>query len=207
VCQAADVNDCQASQIAFCLDLIPATGFSGAKATQCTDAVGAAYSDADLTAAELKTVLLLAAPCDQLVRGPRTQGEVCSSRLECDAPGGFDCVFKDDDSTGTCQLPTRVGPGLDCSAPSAVCETGFYCNGENCIAGQDTGEACVTHRECGSTGFCSSGLCAERLAVDSACTIDEQCTSGLCYQISATDKVCTDRLRLSRTEPICEDLS
>ncbi len=205
-CQAGDVNDCQASQIAFCLELIPATGFSGARAAQCTDAVESAYSDADLTASELETVLRLAAPCDQLVRGPRTRDEVCSARLDCDAPAGFDCVFKDDDSTGTCQVPTRVGPGLDCSAASAVCETGFYCNGENCIAGQDIGEACVAHRECGSAGFCSSGLCAERFDVDLACTNDEQCTSGLCYQFSATEQVCTDRLRLSRTEPICEDL-
>jgi hypothetical protein len=205
-CQAPDVAECRASQVAFCVGLIPTTGFSGAQADQCLDAVGRAYSDADLSASELKTVLRLGAPCDRLVRGPQEEGEVCSARSECNTPDGFDCVFKDDDLTGTCQPPKIVGPGLDCTDQDAVCQEGFYCNGSNCIAGKAAGAACVTHRECGSTGFCgSASICEDRLTVDAACSSDEQCLDGLCYQFT-TERVCADRVRLSRDEPICVNL-
>lgn len=204
-CQAAEASDCQASQIAFCLDLLPAEGFAGSQSGQCLDAVGSAYSDADLTADELETVLRLEAPCDRLVSGPGAQGASCTSRFDCDAPQGFDCVFKGDASTGSCQVPEEVGAGLDCSAANAVCAEGFYCDGDNCIGGQSPGEACTVNREC-NDGYCSEGACVAALNVDVACTFDEQCASGLCYQFSATEQVCADRIRLSRTEPICEDL-
>lgn len=204
-CQAADASDCRASQITVCLDQLPSDGFVGTRADQCIDAVGAAYSDADLTASELKTVLRLAAPCDQLVRGPRAEGEACTSRLDCNAPDGFDCVFKGDDAAGTCQVPTQVGAGLDCSAADAVCVEGFYCDGQNCIAGEAPGEACTMDREC-DDGFCSSGTCAARLALEAPCTSDAQCESGLCYEFAPTEQVCTDRIRLSRTEPLCQSL-
>lgn len=205
-CQAADANQCQASQISFCLTKIPAEGFSGTKSDQCIDAVRSAYSDADLTASELRTVLLLEAPCDQLVTGPKDKGESCTSRLDCDAPEGYDCVFKGDSPTGTCQVPKQVGAGLDCSAVEAVCAEGFYCNGDNCIGGEDIGDPCASDEQCGTDGYCTAaGLCAERLPVESTCTLDEQCESGLCYEFP-TGRVCTDRLRLSRSEPICNDL-
>jgi hypothetical protein len=204
-CQAANASACQGTQIAFCLDLLPSTGFAGSQAEQCLNAVRSAYSDADLTADELGTVLRLEAPCDRLISGPGIEGATCTSRLDCDAPEGFDCVFRDDDTTGTCQVPTQVGAGLDCRADNAVCAEGFYCDGENCIGGQSPGEACTVNRECNG-GYCNAGTCVALLEVDVACTFDEQCASGLCYRFTATEQVCTDRIRLSRTEPICEDL-
>lgn len=206
-CQAADESDCRESQLAFCLDAVPATGFSGARTDQCIDAVQAAYEDADITSDEIFTVLRFAAPCDQLIRGPRSEGEECESRRDCDAPAGFDCVFKGDAASGTCQLPQTIGAGRDCSAPNAVCEPGFYCNGDNCIAGESVGDPCTYHAQCGPNGYCGlTSVCQARAAIGSPCGFDEQCASGLCYQFSDTEQECTDRLRLSRSEPICEDL-
>lgn len=206
-CQAADENDCRDSQVAFCLEALPAAGFSGARADQCIDAIEAAYEDADVTSDEIFTVLRFAAPCDQLIRGQRSEGEECESRRDCDAPGGFDCVFKGDATAGSCQLPETVGAGRDCSAANAVCEPGFYCNGDNCIAGESVGDPCTSHAQCGTAGYCGlTSLCQTRTDVGSPCGFDEQCASGLCYQFSSTEQVCTDRLRLSRSEPICEDL-
>jgi hypothetical protein len=206
-CQAADAESCQESQFAFCARGLPGEGFSGARAERCIDAVEAAYEDADITSDELGTVLRFAAPCDGLVRGPRESGEVCQSLRDCNAPGGFECVFKGAQSTGVCAVPERVGPGQDCSEPNAVCDSGFYCNGENCIAGEGTGEPCANTTQCGASDYCgSTSVCEPRRAVDATCGFDEQCASGLCYQFSVTDQVCTDRLRLSRNEPICEDL-
>lgn len=206
-CQAADVGACRESQLAFCLRGLPAEGFSGARAEQCIEAVQAAYEDADITSDELGTVLRFAAPCDQLVRGPREEGDVCQSRQDCNAPGGFDCVFKGDQNMGLCAVPERVGPGQDCSAANAVCDPGFYCNGENCIAGEETGEPCANTTQCGPNDYCGiTSECEPRRAVDATCGFDEQCASGLCYQFSVNEQVCADRLRLSRSEPICEDL-
>ena len=205
-CQAADADACRLSQEGFCLDLVPLTGFADERADACVDAVGDAYADSDLTPDELDTVLRLGAPCDRLVRGPSVTGESCTSRLDCDGPAGFDCVIKGSAATGSCQKPLVVEAGRDCSADNAVCTAGFYCDGDNCIEGHDLGEMCVRDEECGA-GYCNaSGVCSEGLSVDTACTGDEQCASGVCYQFSATERVCTDRVRLSRTDPICEDL-
>jgi nitrous oxide reductase accessory protein NosL len=206
-CQAADTDDCRVSQTAFCLDQLPASGFSGARAAECVDAVEAAYEDADITADEIATVLRFAAPCDQLVRGQQGEGESCDASRDCDTPSGFACVFKGGSNQGTCQLPASVGPGEDCSATNAVCGPGFYCNGDNCIAGERVGDPCTSNEQCGLTGYCGlTSTCEARRAVDSPCGFDEQCATGLCYAFSPTDQVCTDRVRLSRTEPLCEDL-
>jgi hypothetical protein len=206
-CQAADPDDCRTSQAAFCLGQLPASGFSGERAGECVDAVEAAYEDADLTAEELATVLRFAAPCDGLVKGPSNAGEECTARSDCDAPAGFDCVFKGGSTEGSCQIPVSVGPGQDCTAPDAVCGVGFYCNGENCIAGERVGEACTSSAQCGTNAYCGlTSVCEARRDVNSPCGFDEQCATGLCYAFSPSEQVCTDRVRLSRSEPICADL-
>lgn len=206
-CQAASLEACRESQQGACLDRVPASGFSGLHADRCIDAVEAAFADADITSTEVATVLRLGAPCDQLVTGPSGEGEACTSRQDCAAPDGFDCVVKAGQSSGTCQRPLAVGAGEDCADPGAVCPAGFYCNGANCIAGERPGDACTSHLQCGATGFCgASDVCEERRPVNEPCGFDEQCTSGFCYEFSATERVCTDRLRLSRNEPLCREL-
>lgn len=204
-CQAADADACRLAQEGYCLDLVPQNGFVDDRADDCIDAVSDAYADADLTADELATVVRLGEPCDRLVRGPRGAGESCSSSLDCDGPAGFECVFKGSAANGTCQTPQVVDPGLDCSADNAVCTEGFYCNGDNCIGAADVGDSCVRNDEC-ADGYCDSGTCVAGRSIDDDCTDDEQCTSGLCYEFSATERVCTDRVRLSRTDPLCENL-
>jgi hypothetical protein len=205
-CQAADADDCRASQVSFCLERLPASEFSAGGADACLDAVDAAYADADLSADELAVVLRFAAPCDRLVRGASAEGDSCQSSRDCDAPG-LDCVFKGGLTSGTCQFGEVVGAGQDCSASNATCEAGFYCNGDNCIAGEKLGDPCASHVQCGLTGFCGlTSVCEARRAVNTACGIDEQCASGLCYEFSASNKVCADRVRLSLSEPLCEDL-
>lgn len=208
VCQAAGAEDCRRAQTAACAAQLPSGEFSGESADQCLEAVEAAFEDADITADEVGAVFRLQAPCDQLVRGFAAEGQDCTSREDCDAPAGYDCVFKGEQQlTGVCRLPVTVGAGQDCSAPDAVCGAGFYCDGENCIAGEAAGDPCTSHRQCASTAFCNqAGVCEARKPLNDACGFDEQCGSGLCYAFSATRQVCTDRVRLSPSEPICEDL-
>jgi hypothetical protein len=205
VCQAADAEACRQAQEDFCLTIAPDT-FAGERSQECIDAVAGAYADGDLTGDELVTVRLLADPCDELSRGPRADGQSCTVRDDCNSAAGFDCVVKADRTTGTCEMPESVGPGEDCEADQQVCTTGFFCNGENCISARDAGDPCMHHEECGEEGFCDvDGTCATRFDIGDPCDDDAQCIAGICYDFDG-ERVCTNRIVLTRSEPICADL-
>jgi hypothetical protein len=206
-CQAADADACRSSQVAFCLAELPSASFSGKMARQCLEAVEGAYSDADLDAAELGTVLRFGPPCDQLSSGPGGDGDACSDRRDCDAPAGYQCVWHGSEAPGVCRRPVLTGPGEDCSAEGAVCTAGFHCDGSHCIAGEAAGNPCVRHEECGPSRYCGLlSVCEARLPVRAPCGFDQQCASNLCYRLSASEQVCSDRVRLSLSEPICDGL-
>lgn len=204
-CQADGVDDCRIAQQTFCLDLVPET-FADDTADTCLKAVSDAYADADLNSEELRTVLRLGAPCDRLVRGPKDQGEVCTSSRDCDGPAGYSCVLKGAAVAGTCQVPESIGPGRSCAAAQQVCQTGFFCDAQNCVEYLDVGAACTNHEECGDLGYCAAGVCQERLGINSSCVDDIECRSGVCFTFGSGERVCTDTLRLSRSEPHCDTL-
>lgn len=132
-CQAASAETCRLSQQAFCATLVP-ENFSDAAGDACLAAVGAAYADADLTGAELDTVLQLGPPCNRIVDGPSKLGETCTTSRDCEGSAGYQCIIKGGLSQGTCQIPAVVGAGLRCAAPQQVCMEDFYCDESNCIA-------------------------------------------------------------------------
>jgi hypothetical protein len=205
VCQAADAEACRQAQEDFCRSIVPDT-FAADRSEQCIEAVANAYADGDLSASELVTVRLLGAPCDELSRGPRGEGQSCMTRDDCESAAGFDCVMKADRMSGTCEIPEIVSPGEDCEADQQICTSNFFCNGENCIAASDLGEDCMHHQECGEEGFCDvDGTCAARFDTNDACDDDAQCGDGICYDFG-DERICTDRIVLSRSEPICNDL-
>lgn len=203
-CQAATAEACHLKQQAFCLGLVPAD-FSDARGDACIKAVGAAYADADLTQAELSTVLELGPPCNAIVKGVKDVGEECENDRDCDGTQGASCVFHGGATSGTCQVPQEVGPGQKCTALAQTCGEGFYCDGSNCIAAKEVGDDCSTSYECGSTGMCSGSACVAKLAVGSTCTDASECASGICYDVNGTKK-CTALIRLSPAESICENL-
>jgi hypothetical protein len=205
VCQAADADACLLKQQQFCLEHVPSQGFTGRNAQACISAVSSAYADADLTASELQTVFRLGAPCHQLVRGPRAEGQTCNTDAECNTPDGFACVLKGS-AGGTCQIPRLAQPGMSCSAAQDVCTAGFFCNGENCVEAKPVGQACSLQSECASTAYCHNGSeCVARLAAGSPCSNDTECLSGVCYDnVSNNELACLDRLRLSRADPACD---
>lgn len=205
-CQAQDTESCRTTQKGFCLDLVPKE-FSSERANECLGAVGSAYADADLTGEELNTVMRLGVPCNRVVKGPIGKGGSCTQDADCDGPGGYLCVTKADGAQGTCQIPETVGAGLQCDAAQQICGAGFYCNGANCIAVKAVGQPCADDVECGEAALCTAdGLCTARLAVSAPCTSDEQCLSGLCYDFGGSGATCVDRLRLSPSEPACQQL-
>jgi hypothetical protein len=205
VCQAEGPDECRQSQEDACRKLVT-DDFSDAKGQACIDAVGDAYEDANLRDEELATVLRLAAPCDQLLKGTKGTGDSCTKRSDCDAPSGFDCVKKADKATGTCQIPEITGAGRKCDADQKTCEPGFYCDGDNCVEAGDVGDDCTIPEQCGETSYCNDlGECAERAATGESCSSDTECTTGICYEFDG-DQECTDRIVVSRSEPICDDL-
>lgn len=204
-CQAEDAESCRAAQASWCADRIP-EDFSDEMGQVCIDAVKAAYRDGDLQGGELATVLSLGGACDKLIKGDKDEGEDCDETSDCDAAGGFVCVRHSDEERGTCQIPQVVDAGRDCSSKQKLCEAGFYCNGDNCIEAKDAGDDCSIQEECGEDGFCSSeGQCETKLKTSEICTRDYECEEGICYEYEG-EKTCTDRIRLGRSEPLCDDL-
>lgn len=205
VCQASDAESCQEAQEAFCEELVPAS-FSDAGGSACLRAVSQAYADADLRDEELGVVLRLAEPCDAIIAGPGEAGDSCEEPRDCNLAAGLDCIKKAGSTEGVCRMPEVVGAGLDCEAEQKTCEAGFFCNGDNCVQARDPGEECTINEECGEEGFCNAdGECEERFAVGEPCEEDIQCEAGVCYAFE-DETVCTDLIRLSRSEPVCDDL-
>ena len=204
-CQASDETECQQTQVEFCRGLIPSELASSGR-DACINAVGAAYRDADLRADELALVLRFQGACARLVVGEVASGEECSEQSDCDVAGGYSCIRKADTGTGTCQVAEVVEPGRACSAPEASCEEGFFCDGRNCVETLAVDDDCVIHEQCGANGFCDdSGRCAERRAVNDSCEEDLECARGICSELSG-ENVCTDRVVLSRADPLCANL-
>jgi hypothetical protein len=141
-----------------------------------------------------------------LIKGSKDEGEDCDANEDCDGPAGFECVRHADAETGTCQVPEVTGAGKDCSSKRKICGAGFYCNGDNCIEAKDAGDGCTIQEECGEAAFCTTGgKCETRHKVGTECTSDIECDDGICYEYEGK-KTCTNRIRLARSEPLCEDL-
>ena len=203
-CQASDEKECQNTQAAFCHELAP-DELASAGRSECIAAVGSAYRDADLRGDELALVLRFGGVCARTVVGPSAKDDDCESSQDCDVARGYTCVLKADSGKGTCQIAEEVDPGRDCRAAEKSCQEGFFCDGQHCVEMLAAGDSCAIHAQCGAEGFCDSGKCAQRRAVNDSCQEDIECARGICSEL-AGEKVCTDRVVLSRADPLCANL-
>jgi len=204
-CQASDASECRQTQAEFCQALSPDDTSSSAR-DACISAVAAAYRDADLRGDELALVLRFGGPCARLLVGSSQAGDPCSESQDCDAARGYTCIKKATSNEGTCQIPQLVDPGRDCQAAAKTCSEGFFCDGENCIETLSEGDSCTIHEQCGADGFCNdAGQCEARHKVNDSCRSDLECVRGICADFEGR-QVCTDRIVLSRADPICTNL-
>jgi hypothetical protein len=204
-CQAKDATACRLSQESFCLALVP-DEFSAARSGACLGAVSSAYRDADLHGEELAVVLRLGGACAQLIQHPDDVGRECVVPSDCDLSVGHACVKKADSGTGTCQVAKVAEAGRSCAEPAETCEPGFFCDGQNCIETLPIDAECTITEQCSEGGYCDEdGQCTALRAVDEACEDDAQCASGVCLDLEG-QTVCTDRIVLTRSEPICANL-
>jgi hypothetical protein len=114
-------------------------------------------------------------------------------------------------SSGSGRAGARGG-GFDCSAPERVCEDGFYCNGENCVAYRRVGATCATDGECGPEAYCeidptaAQKVCVARGEVGDTCTTGRDCVSEVCLELANGESLCINNVRLSPSEPLCQNL-
>lgn len=202
VCQLSQA-DCRTSQAASCRGWLPEE-FQDVGVDACLNAVSAAYSDADLDAAELRIVWRLEAPCNGIVEAG-AGGKTCREDADCTGSAGLTCVLKDG-PTGTCEVAEEVEAGFSCEEPQQTCEDGFFCNGDNCIVASEAGEDCQNDIQCAEGHLCRDGACEAQLAVGVDCETDRECESEICYEVDADERVCVDRIRLSPAEPACDTL-
>jgi hypothetical protein len=206
---AGTADSCKAKQAGFCMGLVP-PNYDKTNAKTCIARVKEAYSDAKLTATELEVVRDLGPPCDALAKGALAVGDACSASDQCNTVAGQFCVIKPGGIQGTCQVPATVGGGEACSAPEAVCDTGFYCsaaNGNFCISRIADSNACSPDEPCKETSQClgasGSMTCVAKGAANATCTDDSQCQSSICAV--ATGK-CIDSVTLNPESASCKDL-
>ncbi|HEX3594598.1 MAG TPA: hypothetical protein VHU80_05840 [Polyangiaceae bacterium] len=226
LCSAATPDDCIEAQQAFCETLIPEDKFSSKNAVACLDAVGDAYSMGSLTADQRDTVLKLGNECSKIVSGPGTAGKSCTEDSDCDRDEDLACIKKTS-VTGKCQVPSSpaISGGHSCEAEEAVCEDGYYCDGENCLAGHSQGDDCSATVPCDTDSHCvdadgkvigvgaapdggvATGTCAARKAVGSDCDTDDDCASQICTPTAgSTSGVCSAQISLSPSEQACKNL-
>jgi hypothetical protein len=222
-CSAADADACVAGQRQFCESIVDDGKYSRLTAEACLDGVEEAYADAQLTAEERDTVRLLGPPCDKIVSGSTGGGGTCTEDTDCNRDVDLLCVKKAGRGTGTCQIPQAVGGGRDCSAADAVCESGFYCDGTNCLAEKVSGAACSESVPCSAATRCltpdgqpptttdggepPAASCEPRSSVGRPCKDDDDCTTRICSLRAGTEEgVCSAVILLSPTDPHCASL-
>jgi hypothetical protein len=204
-------KSCIASQAAFCEGLVP-DGYISTQATVCLNAVQQAYSDGTLTATEALTVLHLGEPCNHLITGPSAAGDACSTDDDCDTVNNYLCVMKA--GTGACAIPVVVDNGTSCKAADATCNSGFYCDGKNCVESAALGDTCAHDYECGQGLVCDSDKTSSTVGTcitpvdQTMCKQDSDCTANkICHIASGVDSGrCSTSITLASTDQLCENL-
>lgn len=199
-------NGCSESQAAFCEGLLPTTGYNPSRAVECLNAVKNAYSDGNLSAAELDTVRHRGAPCDHLVKGAQGKGGSCTSNDDCDTVQNYLCILKSGE--GSCEIPTVVANGTSCAAPEASCNDGFYCDGANCVQSRAIAARCAADFECATGLICDPDTlkCVARVS-QTECTKDNDCTTNVCsIPVGSGTGRCVSTVILAPSEGLCLDL-
>lgn len=198
----ASKEACRETQAAAC-ELLVGADYDATNAADCLKSVKDAYADAKLNRSELDALELASGACAELVKGAGVKGASCSADADCDTVEGFRCVG---DSSPTCQIPVSVSGGGKCTDPASECAEGFYCNGQNCVAGAELGASCVAE-PCVQSLDCVAGTCSAKAANFRDCKANADCESGLCdIPRSASVGTCVSELALGLTAGSCVSL-
>lgn len=198
---AGDTDKCVAavSQLTRCNPEALPYHPSGGQA--CIDAYSAAYGDAALTLDEKNNV---ATVCLAALSHKRGTGTSCVKNVDCDGSLGLRCILKGD--AGSCGTPVVIMPGVDCSAPNAVCGEDLYCDaGKHCVKKQAASKSCANNLPCDSQSICDKTMtCASKKGNGQSCELDGECSGGFCVKASGQMMgTCGSKLPLSALSDSC----
>jgi hypothetical protein len=203
-CAAPDVDRCIAQRSTVCVTAIPLdTTYLPKQADGCIAAVAAAFADARLKPAEIKSY---EATCLLVFDGKTEVGGTCSKDVDCKVSAGLRCLVSPGQPTGTCQVPKPAQGGEKCDTPDAQCASGFHCGAtKHCDADGSDGEACSGAAPCGAASTCSSTMsCKPKPPDGSTCNSDEDCLNHLCDKAQdATTGICASQITLAPNEAFC----
>lgn len=165
------------------------------RAKACIEAVRVGHEDGILYPTEIAAI---SQACDVVFSRRSPLNGPCSVEADCsDTATGSNKLscFYDANGAGKCVVQTVVKPGFDCSALGSLCEAGYHCNGQNCIAdttGDQGDTSCARGGSCGTTQRCvpdpatpqgtvaTNYVCIDKLQNDQDCAANEECVSGAC---------------------------
>jgi hypothetical protein len=216
-CKGVDeIDNCRGDygilgEVAFALDIdlenldSQRLAFDDTRAQACVDAFRAAASSCEIYGYE---ALEITEACLKVTEGTQQFGQECLSNME--------CVSDAFCNEGRCD--TRLTVGTACSAETALCAKGAYCDAESlkCVkfgapfVGKKEGEVCAELNECGGYMFCGTDKkCSAPAELNAACTpaltYRHQCKlDSFC---SATESKCVTRLAEGATCAASEQCS
>jgi hypothetical protein len=202
-CGASGKARCVASRQTVCLNAVQANAlgktFDPAEAEACVNAVGAAYTDAVLTKAEITGYN---ATCSQIFDGTGIKDGACQADTDCKQSAGLRCVLAAGTTSGTCQVPQIIAAGDTCATADALCTVDHHCGTtQHCDINADNGQACTAVLPCTAAFKCSTtGVCEAKLPDSTPCTTASECANGICAEGA---NLCTSQITLSLNEPFC----
>jgi len=208
---AVDEDECEAAQKNYCEKLVKEGKYDRSGADACLDDVRDAYLDGKLTAKERDIVLYLGGSCALVQNGNGDPGDDCEADSDCDRDQDLVCIIRLGEPEGTCGEARVVSGGKSCSDPDEICDEGFYCNGENCIALPEEDKACSEAIPCGEGFRCmpevvdeEPSICRPQLeAGDPGCESDDDCITNICLKDN-DESFCVKTISFRATDEICD---
>ena len=201
-CDADEESDCLVAASEFCGEKVTPRAYGGEGATECLDAVRAAFLDGELDLEEHDLAFSLQGECSRILSGDGREGDECDETSDCDRSEDLECVVKDGE--GTCVIPVVQGGGESCDEPELVCEDNLFCDGSNCLVRAGEEDDCDDDNPCGEGLRCDDDVCVPKLDARDDCTTNDDCASGLCEVGSdGEDGECANIIQLVARSPLC----
>jgi hypothetical protein len=216
-CGAKNSYSCELGAAAACIANQPqGTTYVAKNAPACIQLTQQVYASTTITVKQLDE---LATTCGtQIFSGPGMARDACATDYDCSSADGLVCVIPYGSTTnmGKCYAPTTVQPGGSCTAESAVCTDGYFCDpmAQTCSLDGAMGQGCNPGwKPCGDGLTCQGAgspfaACGALAPDGNPCTLDTDCAGGLCDKAAMQSQgTCASQITLSPLDKACASLS
>jgi hypothetical protein len=216
-CGAKNSYSCELGAAAACIANQPqGTTYVAKNAPACIQLAQQVYSSTTIT---VKQLAVLARTCGtQIFSGPGAARAACATDYDCSSADGLVCVipYGSTNNMGKCYAPTTVQPGGSCTAESAECTDGYFCDpkAQTCSLEGAMGQGCNPGwKPCGDGLTCQGAgspfaSCGPLSPDGNPCTLDADCAGGLCDKATMQSQgTCASQITLSPLDKACASLS